>query len=177
MENIMKNRVTGGKVEKIAFVSLTVSLILFGLIAGFFYAYSVDVMPALDILPPVEAIHAMQAINIAVRNPVFFITFFGPLLAGAITALLFMFANNKRAALLIFVATLVYFLAAFLPTTFINVPMNNDLALLQLVSNDLDTAHIWISYSQKWTFWNTIRCIGSTVAFVIVGFAFSQNRT
>lgn len=177
MENIIQNRVSHSGVEKVAFASLTITLILFGLIAGFFYAYSVDVMPALDILPPVEAIHAMQAINIVVRNPVFFITFFGPLLAGAITSLLFVFTKNRKAALLTFVATLVYFFTAFLPTTFINVPMNNELALLQLTSRDLDIANIWVSYSQKWTFWNTARCIGSTIAFVFVGFVFTLKRT
>lgn len=177
MESVLRTRSTYNGMEKIAFASLTVTLILFGLIAGFFYAYSVDVMPALDILPPKEAIHAMQVINITVRNPVFFITFFGPLLAGAITLILFFLVKNKKAALLILLATLVYLFTAFLPTTFINVPMNNELGLLDLTLTNLNTADIWIKYSQKWTFWNTFRCIGSTAAFVIVGFTFSQKHS
>ena len=48
-----------------------------GLMAGFFFAFSVSVMKALGRLPPAQGIAAMQSINIVVINPVFLIAFFG----------------------------------------------------------------------------------------------------
>ena len=48
-----------------------------GLMAGFFFAFSVSVMKALGRLPPAQGIAAMQSINVVVINPVFLIAFFG----------------------------------------------------------------------------------------------------
>lgn len=175
MINAMQN-IEVNLFDKLAHISSILALITFGLIAGFFYAYSVDVMPALDKLPPLEAIRAMQEINIAVRNPVFFTTFFGPLFIGGITFTLYAFAKNKKAAFFILFATLTYLLAAFFPTSSINVPMNIELGLLNAVENDTKTMEIWKVYSDKWTFWNTVRTIGSTLALVFVGLSFSTQK-
>lgn len=163
--------------DKMAHISLFLALIAYGLIAGFFYAYSVDVMPALDNLPPLEAIHAMQEINTAVRNPVFFTTFFGPLIIGFFTFVLFVLAKNKKAAVFILLATLTYLLAAFFPTVSINVPMNIELGLLNPSDNDVSAMEIWRNYSEKWTFWNTARTVGSTLALVFVGLCFSAQKS
>ncbi len=48
-----------------------------GLMAGLFFAFSVSVMRALARLPAAEGIVAMQAINVAILNPVFLMAFFG----------------------------------------------------------------------------------------------------
>ena len=45
--------------------------------AGFFWSFSVVVMDGLRLLPPLEAMRAMQAINAAVRNALFALGFFG----------------------------------------------------------------------------------------------------
>lgn len=176
---LMKNSsqiIATNLVDKMAYLGSIIALVIFGLIAGFFYAYSVDVMPALDKLPPLEAIRAMQEINIAVRNPVFFTTFFGPLIIGTITFILYAIARNKKAAVYMFFASLIYFTTAFLPTASINVPMNIDLGLLTETGNDIKTMMIWKDYSAKWTFWNTARTIGSTVALLFVGLSLSAQK-
>ena len=57
-------------------VALVVAAVLgSGVVAGFFFAFSVCVMLAR--LAPAEGIHAMQAINVVVLNPWFFTAFFG----------------------------------------------------------------------------------------------------
>lgn len=48
-----------------------------GLMAGFFFAFSVSVMKALGRLPPAQGIAAMQSINVVVINPMFLVAFFG----------------------------------------------------------------------------------------------------
>ena len=53
-----------------------------GLVAGIFFAFSAFIMAALKRLPPEGGISAMQSINVAVLNPVFFFVFFGTAVAA-----------------------------------------------------------------------------------------------
>ena len=62
-------------------------LALFALMTGFFYAFSVAVMPGLDAIDARHSIPAMQSINLLVRNPVFFITFFVTPVAALVVAM------------------------------------------------------------------------------------------
>ena len=48
-----------------------------GLMAGFFFAFSICVMKALGAIPPAQGISAMQSINVAVINRWFLIPYFG----------------------------------------------------------------------------------------------------
>jgi len=63
--------------DKLIFVATFVSAIGCGLMGGVFFAFSVFVMKALTRLPPQAGIAAMQAINVTVLNPLFFIAFLG----------------------------------------------------------------------------------------------------
>ena len=51
-----------------------------GVMAGFFFAFSFVVMPGLAAMEPLAALASMQAINLAVRNAVFALVFFGALI-------------------------------------------------------------------------------------------------
>ena len=62
-----------------------------GVMAGFFFAFSFVVMPGLGAMEPLAALASMQAINLAVRNAVFALGFFGALIlciAASLHALL-----------------------------------------------------------------------------------------
>lgn len=48
-----------------------------GLMAGFFYAFSILVMRSLATLPPSQGIAPMQSINVVVINPWFMTPFLG----------------------------------------------------------------------------------------------------
>lgn len=141
-------------------------LLLIGLMAGFFYAFSVCVLPGLDRIAPSAAIEAMQGINEAVQNPVFFITFFLTPVAAAISALVLWRSGSTAAALWIAGGGVTYLLGAFLLTAQINVPMNNALALVDPEASNAET--IWREYSQRWTFWNTMRTTASTLAMLLI---------
>lgn len=59
---------------------LAATAILTALVAGLFYAYSCSVSPGLGRLPDAGYLSAMQSINRAIQNPVFFISFLGCLI-------------------------------------------------------------------------------------------------
>lgn len=68
--------------------SLGLAAVTTGLVAGLFFAYQVSVNPAFKKLPDGEYIRAMQAINVAIQNPIFLSCFTGNLLfLGAATYL------------------------------------------------------------------------------------------
>lgn len=145
------------------------SLILTGAIAGFFYAFSVTVMPGLDLATPAAAIEAMQAINVAVRNPVFFVTFFLTPVVCAVAAVALWLSGARAAAALLLAAAAIYLAGAFLPTAQINVPMNRALEALAVPSDAQEGAEIWRAYSGRWTWWNTARTAASVVSLTCVG--------
>ncbi|MEO1746623.1 MAG: anthrone oxygenase family protein [Pseudomonadota bacterium] len=145
---------------------------LFGLIAGFFYAFSVCVMPGLNRIDPTAAITAMQAINEAVRNPVFFVTFFLTPVCAIAAAIVAYNAGDLRPALIMVSAAAVYFALALILTASINVPMNEALATVD--PNAADAAQIWADYTGRWTFWNTVRTITSLLAMLVFAFAMTQ---
>ena len=61
-------------------ITLFIALILSGLSAGLFYAWSVSVIPGTKRVPDLVYLEAMQAINRAILNPAFFLVFFGSLI-------------------------------------------------------------------------------------------------
>lgn len=144
-------------------------VLLLGLMSGFFYAYSVDVMIALDRLAPAQAIEAMQSINFVVRNPVFFITFFLTPILCFLTGALLLTGASRTSGILIVAAGAFYLLFALLPTIAVNVPMNEALAELSAQSVAANSQVIWDEYSPTWTFWNTLRTITSLIATAIAG--------
>jgi len=155
-------------------VASLAAIIMLGLMAGFFFAFSVCVMAGLNAVPADEAIGAMQAINAAVRNPVFFVTFFlTPVVAGGTSVLAFA-AGDARTGFFMAAAAAVYALAAILPTASINVPMNEALAAID--PPRADAATIWSDYSDRWTLWNTVRTLTTTVALGIAAFPFLETR-
>jgi len=147
---------------------------LFALMAGFFYAFSVCVMPGLDRISPSMAIEAMQAINAAVRNPVFFMTFFLTPLVAIIAAGLTYLSDGKRAAIFMGLATGIYVLLAQLLTVSVNVPMNEALAVVDPATTQAHT--LWRDYSTLWTRWNTVRTITSLVAMLVFAGAMISMR-
>ncbi len=156
---------------------ILIPLAMLGLMTGFFYSYSVSIMPGLNHAQPQVAIAAMQSLNITIRNPTFFVTFFLTIPVGLIGALLLRRCNQKRASIWLAMASLVYLFGAVIPTGMINVPMNDALAL-QNVPTDLAAASdLWKSYAPGWTFWNTFRTMTTMLALLICACAISQLKS
>lgn len=148
-------------------VARMLAVLLLGLMAGFFYAFSVTVMPGLDRVDPATAIDAMNGINAAVRNPVFFFTFFVTPFIAILGAAMSMIRGERRAGWTCGAAAILYLLGVIAPTAAVNVPMNQALALFvfEAAANPLDM--VWSDYSSRWTQWNTLRGSVSAVCMVL----------
>ncbi len=133
-----------------------------GLIAGLFFAFSIFVMTALERLPADRGVAAMQSINVAVLNPIFFAVFFGTgatALAGAMLALL---QRGEPGTVYRLVGALLYLLGAILVTMVRNVPLNRRLA--GMAASAAEAAGFWPRYVREWTRWNHLRTLASLAA-------------
>lgn len=128
-----------------------------GLIAGFFFSFSVVVMKALGRLPPEQGIAAMQRINVVVLNRWFFSAFFGTAAVCAILIAWAMLNLPAPGAGYILVASALYLTGVIGVTIAFNVPLNNRLARCD--PGSFDGAHLWVRYLETWTRWNHMRTI------------------
>ena len=148
--------------DDVIFVLLLTGAIGSGLIGGLFFAFSNFIMRAFDRLPPVQAIAAMQAINVTVLNRVFFLAFFGTAAISAGLCALAVPQLPQPGAQLMLVGALLYPVGSVLVTVVFNVPLNDRLAAVSLSGRDLDTS--WQDYRRAWTAWNHVRTIASLAA-------------
>jgi uncharacterized membrane protein len=141
-----------------------------GLLAGFFYAYSVSVMPGLDDADDRTLIDAMQQINEAVENPVFFLSFLGaPVLALA--ALVVVRRSGSRREIRWIVAALVLYGVAFLVTVAFNIPLNDELAEAGDPERIADAGRVRDDFYGPWVAWNIVRTVACTAALGCLGYA------
>jgi uncharacterized membrane protein len=145
------------------------SLLLSGAIFGFFYAWVCSTMWGLDTLDPNTAIAAMNAMNISVRNVTFMPAFFGTPVVLIATSILAYFAGHRTTALIILGAGIIYVCGAFIPTTTVNVVMNDALKTYSEPLPLEEAKAVWDAYSPRWQFWNTIRAIMSGISLLLVG--------
>jgi uncharacterized membrane protein len=145
---------------------LLAALFATALISGFFYTYSISVMPGLEASNPAAAIQAMQGINAVIRTPIFACAFFGSFVFTVLAA-----ALSRRGSVLLPVigAAIVYGAGGLVLTFIVNVPMNEALATVTATSPEAPA--IWRDYANPWTAWNHVRAIASAAAFGLVALA------
>lgn len=130
-----------------------------GLMAGFFFAFSICVMKALGAIPPAHGISAMQSINVAVINPWFLTPFFGMAVLSVLLSIAAVLRWHEPGAVYVVAGGLLYFLGTFLVTMLFNVPRNNALAAVAVTSTE--GAALWADYLIAWTKWNHVRTIAA----------------
>ena len=109
-------------------VAIFVSALGAGLMAGFFFAFSILVMKALGAIQPAHGISAMQSINVVVINPWFLTPFFGTALLCVILSVTALLRWHEPGAAFVLAAGLLYLLGTIGVTMLFNVPRNNALA-------------------------------------------------
>jgi uncharacterized membrane protein len=137
-----------------------------GLVAGVFYAYSVSVDPGLAAQSDASYVATMQEINERIQNPLFFASFIGAVLFLLAALVVHLPRLRSSRFLLISLACLLYIGGGFLLTAFINVPMNNQLATVDPEAPALVLSRAREAYEDPWDFWNGVRTIFSTMAFL-----------
>ena len=137
-----------------------------GLVAGVFYAYSVSVGPGLVAQSDASYVATMQEINERIQNPLFFASFIGAVLFLLAALVVHLPRLRSGRFLLISVACLLYIGGGFLLTAFINVPMNDQLATVDPDAPARVLSRAREAYEDPWNFWNGIRTVFSTLAFL-----------
>ena len=138
---------------------------LTGLSAGFFYAWAVSVIPGnLKVVDEVY-LPTMQSINREILNPSFFLVFFGSLILMAI-ATIYQYGSGATFWLLL-AATAIYLVGTFGVTAFGNVPLNDQLDVLDLAGlTPAKMQEFRTHYEIKWNKLHTIRTVFSVASFL-----------
>lgn len=162
---------TGSLARTLALATATLTT---GLISGFFYAYACSVTLGLALLPDDEYIDAMQAINETVRNGVFAFSFFGAVLSLLLALALHSTRPRSRRFMLVALAAVLYIGGGFMVTFLVNVPMNEELARVGEAGANL--AQVRAGYEGPWNFWNGVRTVFSSLAFLaLIGACLSRS--
>jgi uncharacterized membrane protein len=161
-------------IDSFLFALMFFSALGCGLMAGFFFAFSVCVMNALARIPPAQGIAAMQSINIVVINPWFLSTFVGTAAACVLLAIFSLVRWHRPGAVYLLVGSLLYLTGVFLVTFVFNVPRNDALAAVDPAS--ADGASLWAGYVTSWTAWNHVRTVAALAAAALLTIALCSPR-
>lgn len=144
--------------------TLVLTALATGLMAGLFAAFAYSVMPGLSRSSDRTFVEAMQNINKAILNPVFMLPFMTaiPLLALAVVLA---WRGHDRAALPWLIAALVLYLVAFMVTSGINVPLNDQLAKAGSPDRVKNLAAAREDFEDSWVTWNIVRALLHTASF------------
>jgi uncharacterized membrane protein len=157
-------------------LTLTLATLTTGLISGFFYAYACSVTLGLALLSDKQYIEAMQAINATVRNGVFAFSFFGAVVFLLLALAVHAPRLRSRRFVLIALAAVLYIVGGFMVTFLVNVPMNEELARVGEVGS-ATLAQVRAEYEGPWNFWNGVRTVFSSLAFVaLIGACLSRSE-
>ncbi|MBN9113109.1 MAG: DUF1772 domain-containing protein [Pseudonocardia sp.] len=119
-------------------------------------------MPALSRLPAPRAAVVMQQVNRAILNPVFGLLFGGTaVLAVVVAATTGITGTPLRLA-----GALVLLAGVYAVTAAVNVPLNN--ALDRVDPGGPEIIPAWERFAGRWTRWNHVRALTSTVATVLL---------
>jgi uncharacterized membrane protein len=150
-------------------VSLLGATMTMGLVAGVFALYAHTVMPGLKKTDDRTFVAAFQSLDRAIINPWFMAgAFLGALVLTLIAAL----AHLGHDALPWIFAALVLYLAAFVITIAVNVPLNDALKAAGEPDRIRDLASVRERFDEaRWAAWNLVRVATSLGAFACLAWA------
>jgi uncharacterized membrane protein len=152
-------------------VTLIAATMTIGLMAGVFGLYSHTVMRGLARTGDRTFVGAFQAMDRAIINPWFMVSFAGALLFTAAAVLLHL-PRDARGPLPWVVIALVLYLVAFGVTIAVNVPLNDALKAAGDPETITDLAAVRSRFDEaRWAAWNLVRTITTTVAFATLCWA------
>ena len=156
-------------------VVLIVATMTMGLMAGVFGIYSNAVMPGLHRTDDRTFVAAFQAIDRAIINPAFMVTFFGALALTALAAVLHLTADG-RSLLPWIAAALVLHLLVVVITIGVNVPRNNEIKAAGDIDQMTDPHGVRERFDEaRWVRWNHLRTFASTVAFGLLAWVLVES--
>jgi uncharacterized membrane protein len=163
------SRDAGGDVRNAGIV-LAAATVAIGLIAGLYFGWAVSVMPGLAGLDDRAFVDAMQELDDAIRNPLFFATFLAALVLPAVAIYQQRRLGARQATTWIVAALILYGLGA-LTTMAFNEPLNTDLVDAGEPSLIADPAGVRDDFEDPWVAWHIVRTVLSTAALGSLAYA------
>ncbi|HEX2622345.1 MAG TPA: anthrone oxygenase family protein [Phototrophicaceae bacterium] len=150
-------------------IVLVIAGTLTGLSAGVYYTFNVAVMPALRAIRGKQHIAMMQAVNIKIQNPVFFLSFFGPTVLLPLAA----WQNRDLAEFPLLVAAALLHIVGVNGVTVVgNIPINDKLEKINtdhLSEEEADQIREeFHGTASAWMRLHNIRTITATLATALV---------
>lgn len=152
-------------------IILFTAVVLTGLSAGLFFAWSVSVIPGTQKVMDSTYLQTMQSINRAILNPAFYLVFFGSLVFLTIASI-YQLHDNKVTFWLMLAASVLYLTGTLGVTGLGNVPLNNQLETLNLIELPAKKlAEFRKSYESNWNRLHWIRTIFAVASFLLASLA------
>jgi len=143
--------------------------VLTGLHAGLLYDFAVDVVPSLRKLKAKAHIEMFQSIDKTITNPVFFLSFFGPIILLPLAALLF---RGESPFAWLAAASVIQILFCNGVTMTAHLPLNAELAKVDTSKiSDAEAEKIRQTFQgpgSKWVYFHAIRTWAGIVATTLV---------
>jgi uncharacterized membrane protein len=150
-------------------LTLLATTLLTALLAGLFYAWSCSVMPGLARLTDPQYLHAMQAMNRAILNPVFFLSFLGSFFLLPVCAWQQARTLGVAGAGLVIAAAAIHWIGMMGVTAFGNIPINNMLDSTDLHSASAsELSRLREALQGSWVRLNNVRTLACIVALVLL---------
>jgi uncharacterized membrane protein len=153
--------------EGVFHIALILATFLCSMAAGLLFAFAIVVMPGIKSLNDREFVRAFQVIDGVIQNnqPIFMLVWIGSILAllGSVVLGIGQLYGAER--LLLIFAALAYFLGVQLPTVRINIPLNNQLQMLDVdAMNETEQRAARAGFERPWNRWNSIRAAIASLA-------------
>jgi uncharacterized membrane protein len=144
-------------------IVLVAATVAMGLITGLYFGWAVAVMPGLAGLEDRAFIDAMQELDDAIRNPLFFATFLAALVLPGVAIYQQRRLGARRASAWIIAALILYGIGA-LTTMGFNEPLNQDIVDAGDPSRIADPGAVRDDFEDPWVAWHIVRTVLSTAA-------------
>ena len=143
------------------------SILLTGLLAGLFYGYQCSVINGLGALGNKEYLLSFQSTNKFIQNPVFFLSFIGPVIVLPITCYINYKIGGGELFPYLLASTIIYMVAVFGITIACNVPLNDMLDGFNIQSaTDSQLQDMRLKLEADWNKWHLVRTIASIASFI-----------
>ncbi|MEN1785741.1 MAG: DUF1772 domain-containing protein [Bacteroidota bacterium] len=161
---------------KFKLVVLLLGILGTGLTAGLCFTWSNAITPGIGRLNDLTFLKSFQAMNRAILNRSFLITFFGPVILLSVNA--FLHRNESPTVFWSYaLAAVPFFIGIGLITVFKNVPLNEllDKTVLENLTGD-ELKMLRTKFEQPWNRWHLQRTIAALTAFalLLIGLIYSK---
>jgi uncharacterized membrane protein len=152
-------------------VALMLSIMLCSLVAGLLFGFAIVVMPGIAKLTDKDYLLAFKHMDGIIQNnqPLFILVWVGSIISIFITLILgIMNLSGTQIYLLVF-ASILYLFGVQLPTFRFNIPLNNSLKNLDILSlEESEATSSRVGFEIPWNRWNKIRTVNAILTVLML---------